>query len=177
VEDVRQDLWRCVFRAYPNLRLSGPQDFAHWLVSLARARLHDALKHAGRRKRGAGGAAQAQLRTAASSVMDVFSAVAAPQPTPSGELARHETMQAVRDALQRLTPHQRRTISMFHLEGHSQGEIARQLGMTVPAVKSHLTKGRRRLREMLRRERGAEEASSRVRPYEPAAGRSPAEEA
>lgn len=52
-------------------------------------------------------------------------------------------------ALMRLSPKQRAAVVLHHAEGYPVKEIAEILGSTPGAVKVHLLRGRRRLRELL----------------------------
>ncbi|PWJ56989.1 RNA polymerase sigma-70 factor (ECF subfamily) [Dyadobacter jejuensis] len=51
--------------------------------------------------------------------------------------------------IQRLTPSYRAVFSLFVIDGYSHEEIAEQLGTTVGASKSNLSRAREKLREML----------------------------
>ena len=52
-------------------------------------------------------------------------------------------------ALARLSPAQRAAVVLHHAAGYPAKEIAAILGTTTPAVHVHLSRGRRRLRELL----------------------------
>ena len=52
-------------------------------------------------------------------------------------------------ALARLSPKQRRAVVLHHYGGYPVKEIAEMIGSTSAAVKVHLSRGRRRLRELL----------------------------
>ena len=53
------------------------------------------------------------------------------------------------EALRYLSPHQRSSVVLHHAAGYSTREVARIVGSTQAAVKVHLMRGRRRLRELL----------------------------
>jgi RNA polymerase sigma-70 factor (ECF subfamily) len=59
-------------------------------------------------------------------------------------------------ALAQLAPKQRAAVILHHYAGYPTRDVAAILGSTPPAVRVHLTVGRRRLRELL--SRGAEDA-------------------
>jgi RNA polymerase sigma-70 factor (ECF subfamily) len=63
---------------------------------------------------------------------------------PSGELMT---------ALRTLSPMQRGSLILHYYGGYRAWEVARILGSTSPAVRVHLSKGRRRLRELMGDER------------------------
>lgn len=94
------------------------------------------------------------------------------QPEPSEAVARSDTAAhasaALNRALARLSAEQREIIVLFHQLDWSIALIAQHLDMPAGTVKSHLHRGRRRLRELLKRERQAI-AETRL---EPAASRS-----
>lgn len=53
-------------------------------------------------------------------------------------------------ALRRLSPNQCGSILLHHYGGHPVKDVARILGSTAPAVRVHLSTGRKRLRALLR---------------------------
>jgi RNA polymerase sigma-70 factor (ECF subfamily) len=55
-------------------------------------------------------------------------------------------------ALAALTPMQRASIVLHHYAGYRAGEVAAIVGSTAPAVRVHLSVGRRRLRSLLSEE-------------------------
>ena len=64
-------------------------------------------------------------------------------------MERDLTVDAVTDAVAALPPPQRIAIVLRHFEGLSNAEIARITGSTIPAVRSHLFRGRRTLSQTL----------------------------
>jgi RNA polymerase sigma-70 factor (ECF subfamily) len=56
---------------------------------------------------------------------------------------------ALVSALGELTPRQRSVLLLFHYGGYRSREIARMLGIGAPTVRVHLTRARRRVRELL----------------------------
>jgi RNA polymerase sigma-70 factor (ECF subfamily) len=62
------------------------------------------------------------------------------EPVESGELVT---------ALQRLSPHQRAAVVLHHYGGYRASEVAAIIGSTTAAVKVHLSRGRKRLRDVL----------------------------
>lgn len=56
--------------------------------------------------------------------------------------------------LGRLSPRQRAAILLHHYVGYSVKEVAQIIGSTPPAVKVHLSVGRRRLRDLMEEENG-----------------------
>jgi RNA polymerase sigma-70 factor (ECF subfamily) len=68
---------------------------------------------------------------------------------PGQHMERDLTVDAVTDAVTALPPPQRIAIVLRHFEGLSNAEIARITGSSIPAVRSHLFRGRRTLSETL----------------------------
>ena len=68
---------------------------------------------------------------------------------PGQQTERDLTVNAVTDAVTALPPPQRVAIVLRHFEGLPLAEIADITGSTVPAVRSHLFRGRRTLSKTL----------------------------
>jgi RNA polymerase sigma-70 factor, ECF subfamily len=88
-------------------------------------------------------------RTRATSSLDVAGDITDPSGQPAADAERHQTIEAVTAAIGALPPPQRVAIVLHHFEGLPNGEIARITGSTVPAVRSHLFRGRRTLAKSL----------------------------
>jgi RNA polymerase sigma-70 factor (ECF subfamily) len=63
--------------------------------------------------------------------------------------AMEEPARELVQALSRLSPKQRAAVVLHHAAGYPLKDVAAILGSTVGAVKVHLLRGRRRLRELL----------------------------
>ena len=72
-----------------------------------------------------------------------------PLPGPEEAVRKKELSAAVARALGALPPDQRLVVTLRDLEGLSAAETARSLGLSVPAVKSRLHRGRLALRRSL----------------------------
>ena len=77
--------------------------------------------------------------------MDVLGDVSDASAGPGQQTERNLTVNAVTDAVIALPPPQRIAIVLRHFEGLPLAEIADITGSTVPAVRSHLFRGRRTL--------------------------------
>jgi RNA polymerase sigma-70 factor, ECF subfamily len=88
-------------------------------------------------------------RTRAAVSLDLVGEVPDRTPGPADTAARQDTVDAVTDAVIALPPPQRVAIVLHHFEGLSNAEIARITGSTIPAVRSHLYRGRRTLSKTL----------------------------
>jgi WD40 repeat protein len=70
---------------------------------------------------------------------------------PAGEAAWREVQQVIDEEVNRLPERYRVPFVLFHLEGRSSAEVARELGCPVGTVESWLTRARQRLRAGLSR--------------------------
>ena len=89
-------------------------------------------------------------RTRTDESLDQLGDVAAPAADePARDVERELTVDAVTAAVADLPPPQRVAVVLHHFEGLPNQEIARITGSTVPAVRSHLFRGRRTLTRTL----------------------------
>jgi RNA polymerase sigma-70 factor (ECF subfamily) len=72
--------------------------------------------------------------------------VASPAENPESQLARKEKEELLRDAILRLPQVLREVVELRQARGYSTREIAQALGISVPAVKSRLSRARLTLR-------------------------------
>ena len=77
--------------------------------------------------------------------------VKCPAENPESRLARKEREELLRDAILRLPQVLREVVELRQARGYSTREIAQALGITVPAVKSRLSRARVSLRTLLPR--------------------------
>jgi RNA polymerase sigma-70 factor (ECF subfamily) len=70
-------------------------------------------------------------------------------PTPEQQSIEHEKQQLLEKAIRHLPGYQRRMMEMYHAEGRSYEEIARETGLSLGTVKSRLSRARHMLRERL----------------------------
>jgi RNA polymerase sigma-70 factor (ECF subfamily) len=88
-------------------------------------------------------------RTRATESLNLLGDVSKAGEEPSQQTERNLTIDAVTEAVAALPPPQRVAIVLRHFEGLSNAEIARITGSTIPAVRSHLFRGRRTLSQTL----------------------------
>jgi RNA polymerase sigma-70 factor (ECF subfamily) len=69
---------------------------------------------------------------------------------PDGRLIRAETIEQVRQAIERLPEHFRAALVLCEYEGMDYAQIADVLGASIPQVKTWLHRGRRQLASMLK---------------------------
>jgi RNA polymerase sigma-70 factor (ECF subfamily) len=132
-----------------------------WLLTIARNRAVDHLRHASRHDRAA---TFSSFRV--DDAMDVSTtewlaaagepiAMAAPEPRPEVALLSNETRRTVVEALASLAPVERSVIALAYDEGLSQSEIADRLGWPVGTVKTRTRRALRHLRDRFEPRQGA----------------------
>lgn len=127
-EDIAQDTF---LRGWQGLRrLEDPARFSGWLMGIAR---HRALDVARRRRIDR---PEASIDVTAVALGD-----------PEGWLDRKRMADALWGAVDELEPGQRDVLHLYYREGRSVAEVARQLGLTAPAVRKRLSRGRAHLRD------------------------------
>jgi RNA polymerase sigma-70 factor (ECF subfamily) len=72
-------------------------------------------------------------------------------PDPEASYLQQEEARILSAAMDKLTPGMRKAIELRDLGELSTGEAARRMGLSVSATKSSILRGRRKLREALRR--------------------------
>jgi RNA polymerase sigma factor (sigma-70 family) len=70
---------------------------------------------------------------------------------PDENVERSDLALRLQSEIDRMPPHFRAIVTLYHLEGMSYGEIAEVLNLPEGTVKSHLFRGRRLLKERLAR--------------------------
>jgi len=83
--------------------------------------------------------------------------------TPADDLVERETVQRVREAIDRLPEHFRSALVLCEYERMPYQEIAETLGASVPQIKTWIHRGRRQLAEMLKGYMDAQPKGSRPR--------------
>jgi RNA polymerase sigma-70 factor (ECF subfamily) len=129
-EDVAQEALVTAWQQLP--RFKGTSSFTTWLYQIVTRKALNRIS-----------------RTRASQSLDLLGDVGDAADEPAQRLERDLTVDAVTDAVTALPPPQRIAIVLRHFEGLSNAEIARITGSSVPAVRSHLFRGRRTLSQTL----------------------------
>lgn len=116
--------------------------FISWLMSVTRNRALDELRRVSRRNR-----SEDQEEDEANPLDSIATADRMDDPVLGAEL--REQREAVRLAMTRLPPEQRRAIELAYFSGLTQTEIAEVTGDPLGTVKTRIRLGMRKLREAL----------------------------
>jgi RNA polymerase sigma-70 factor, ECF subfamily len=129
-EDVAQDALVAAWQQLPGFKAKS--SFSTWLYQIVTRRALNRI-----------------TRTRTDESLDLLGDVAIAAEEPAREVERDLTVDAVTAAVAALPPPQRVAIVLHHFEGLPNQDIARITGSTVPAVRSHLFRGRRTLTRTL----------------------------
>jgi RNA polymerase sigma-70 factor (ECF subfamily) len=129
-EDVAQEALVAAWQQLPGFK--GESSFSTWLYQIVTRRALNRI-----------------ARTKGSHSLDLLTDVADPGPGPARDVERGLTVDAVTAAVAALPPPQRVAIVLHHFEGLANEEVARIMGTTAAAVRSHLFRGRRTLTKTL----------------------------
>jgi RNA polymerase sigma-70 factor, ECF subfamily len=125
-QDITQDAFVAAWQGLPRFRHESA--FSTWLYRIVTRRALNRLTR-GRASLGA----------------DLLESIAARDADPAHRSERNDTIDAVGAAVLALPVAQRVAIVLHHFEGLSYADVATVTGSTVPAVRSHLHRARRRL--------------------------------
>ena len=129
-QDIAQE---ALIAAWENLdRFKAESSFSTWLYQIVTRR---ALNKVTRGRRG--------------DLTDLLDDAIDPGTEPAVQAERNLAVDAVTDAVTALPPPQRVAIVLHHFEGLPLAEIADITGSSIPAVRSHLFRGRRTLSKTL----------------------------
>ncbi len=139
-EDAAQDAFLSAYRNAGRMR---GHNLRAWLFRIASNVCIDEIRRRRRRP-------QLSLETPASDSDDRPLEVADPAAGPEGLALRGELGEALQQELLGLPPDQRLAVILCDVEGLSYDEIAATMDSTVGTVKSRISRGRARMRELLR---------------------------
>jgi RNA polymerase sigma-70 factor, ECF subfamily len=108
-----------------------------WLMSVVKNTCHRLLRPFARARRHLG------------EPSDELEQVPVADPSPEAALARFQLVRAVHEAIAGLEPPYREVLILRDLEGLPGEEVSRQLGLTLPAMKTRLHRAREHLRRRL----------------------------
>jgi RNA polymerase sigma-70 factor, ECF subfamily len=129
-EDVAQESLVTAWQQLP--RFKADSSFSTWLYRIVTTRALNRI-----------------TRTRATDSLDLLGDVSEAGDEPSQRMERDVTVDAVTGAVAALPAPQRIAIVLRHFEGLSNAEIARITESSIPAVRSHLFRGRRTLSQVL----------------------------
>lgn len=129
-EDVAQEALVAAWQQLP--RFKAGSSFSTWLYRIVTRRALNRI-----------------TRTRPTKSLDMLGDIVDAGDEPGRHIERDLTVDAVTDAVTALPPPQRIAIVLRHFEGLSNAEIAQITGSSIPAVRSHLFRGRRTLTETL----------------------------
>jgi len=129
-EDVAQEALVTAWQQLPGFREKS--SFPTWLYQIVTRRALNRI-----------------TRTRITESLDLLGDVSAGADEPGQHTERDLTVDAVTAAVTALPPPQRVAIVLHHFEGLSNAEVADITGSSIPAVRSHLFRGRRTLSKTL----------------------------
>lgn len=129
-EDVAQEALVTAWQQLPGFKANA--SFSTWLYQIVTRKALNRI-----------------TRTRATESLDLIGDIRDAGDEPGQRTERDQTIDAVTNAVTALPPPQRIAIVLHHFEGLSNAEIARITGSSIPAVRSHLFRGRRTLSQML----------------------------
>jgi RNA polymerase sigma-70 factor, ECF subfamily len=136
--DICQDAFLAAWQGIGGFRAQS--SFSTWLYRIVTTKALTHLRHHMRR---------------ATQPLDRCDGVADPSPGPADQTLTRDAARALRTAIGAL-PTPQRTVLLLHAEHLRYANIAAATHSTVPAVRSHLHRGRRSLRASLARRIGSE---------------------
>lgn len=139
-EDVMQESFHKAFLHLGDFQ--GKSRFATWLTRIA---MNEAFMVLRRRRR----VFEVLSDTADENVKSAQAQFADHRPNPEEHCLRHERTQLLTKAINHLGPGIRRTIFLCDVEERTAHETAQILGTSVSAVKSRISRGRRKLRRAM----------------------------
>lgn len=131
-EDVTQEAFLAAWRALPEFR--GDCRFSTWLYRLVSNAAIDCLRRE-KKHRDTGDVDDLELPDGG--------------PSPQEQAERSDTRDAVRRALDRLSPEHRQVLLLRFMQELDYGEIARALDVSEGTVKSRINRAKSKLREVL----------------------------
>lgn len=135
IEDLAQEVFLRLFRALPLFR--GEAQLSTYIYRIV---VNVAQDEWGRRRR---------QRSTSVPLNDEAIAIAAPGPSGEQEIARKQLLQLVDACLRDLSQAERTAFVLYHQEERSYEQIATILDMPIGTVRTHLHRGRQKLKAMI----------------------------
>lgn len=149
VEDLAQDVFLRLYRA-----LGGFRGDALLTTYLYRIIVNVAQDEWKRRRR------DRPLMSFSDEESDWEDRLAHPSPDAEQQLAQKQFRYAVEQQLQQLSPIERSVLVLYHQEELSYEQIALSLKLPIGTVRTHLHRGRKKLREGIQQQRETERGSA-----------------
>ena len=140
VEDLAQEVFLRLYRALPGFR--GDAAVSTYLYRITVNVAQDAWK---RRRR-----VERPLRSISDDEAGWEDRLPHPARNAEEQMSEREFAQAVEEQMARLSEVERAVLVLYHQEEQSYGQIALTLGVPINTVRTHLHRGRGKLREALR---------------------------
>ncbi len=137
LDDLAQDVFLRLYRALPSFR--GEALVTTYLYRITVNVAQDEWK---RRRRDA-----RSLVSISDDLSGWEDRLAHPEPNAEEQMETREFEQSVEEQLQRLTQVERTVLILYHQEERTYEQIALALGLPIGTVRTHLHRGRRKLRE------------------------------
>lgn len=132
IDDVLQETFTRAWESIGRVQWTGQDTFLRWLKGIAR---HVILQQAERAK--------------PSELIYLAEEPCADEPSPSRSLRREERFARLKEAVDRLPPEYREAVFLVRLKGLEIKEAAGRMGRTPKAVTHLLSRGLKKLRELL----------------------------
>lgn len=141
-EDLAQETFLRVYQS--KARYRGKNRFSTWIFTIAHNLAFNQIRNQSRNKQG-----PLPISESGSLPISHTTPRAAQKSAPESSLDRKELVQAVQTALESLNQRQRLAVVLNKFEDMGYEEIARVMGLGVPAIKSLLNRARVKLKENL----------------------------
>ena len=151
VDDILQQTFADAYRDVGRFEAREAGSFFAWLQTIAENRLRNAIKAAGRQKRGGERQQFDPPPGALTSVRDLLGQVAGMGETASVGAVRGEALSALNVAVAELPDDYREVIQLRYFSGKSIDEAADAMGRTPSAIRALTDRAKKRLREVIAR--------------------------
>ncbi|MCR9292151.1 MAG: RNA polymerase sigma factor [bacterium] len=150
VEDILQMTFIEVFRSFSKFHAGDAKAFFAWLRVVANARAADAIRRAGRKKRGGDWKrGDCHVLGSRESYKRLIDLISDHKRSPSRMAAANEAVAALQVALDSLPVDQGEAIRLRYIENLNTDEVAQKMRLSSGAVRGLLHRGKKSLRKLL----------------------------
>ncbi len=149
VEDILQDVWLDARQQLGGFVSVNDRAIRRWLFRIAVGAAVRMVRSQNRARRGGKHTPAKALGGNGSTLEDVIKRVSSPMRTPSSEVAAGQSIVLIQAALNDLTEPHRTIMRRHYLEGSSARDIARDMQLTIGAVRGIICRSRATMREIL----------------------------